>query len=155
MNWGRYFPTLRNHDHFCASLILSAMPLLLHFIVVDFHTENRHLLARTLLRKYPEALIQECEDAAELCELVRHRVSAVIIHRTLDASATELVKRVRSLDATVPIVVVSSTDRRQAVMEAGATTFLLYDEWLRIGTVVEVLLTTTQKADVGTNAGRG
>jgi DNA-binding NarL/FixJ family response regulator len=114
------------------------MPLI--FLIVDFHTENRQLLARTLQRKYPDATILECDGATEACDIVGRGVSAVIIHRTFDTSAPELITQLREINASIPYIVVSSIDRRDDVIKAGARTFLLYDEWLRLGTVVEECL---------------
>lgn len=44
----------------------------------------------------------------------------------------------------VPIVMVSGIDRTQPALAAGADRFLLYDEWLRIGTMVQELLAERQ-----------
>jgi hypothetical protein len=55
-------------------------------------------------------------------------------------AGVEVVRGLRVANPTVPIVMVSGIDRRAAATEAGANAFLLYDEWLRIGTVVAELL---------------
>ncbi len=49
-------------------------------------------------------------------------------------------KQIRAVDAVVPIVMVSGIDRERAALEAGATSFLSYDEWLRIGSVVDAYI---------------
>lgn len=49
----------------------------------------------------------------------------------------ELVQRLRDADPKVPIIRVSGIDRTANARAAGATAFLHYDEWLRIGNVVE------------------
>lgn len=111
------------------------------FLVVDFHAESRYLLSRTLRRKFPGAVIHECDEAAPaLVVLRKESVSAVISHRTFEHSGGELVKMFRALKPAVPIVMVSGTDRAQAAREAGASLFLHYDEWLRLGTVVQGLI---------------
>ena len=47
---------------------------------------------------------------------------------------------------TVPIVSVSSIDRTDAVVAAGANVFLNFEEWLRVGTVVAELLARTPES---------
>lgn len=112
-----------------------------HFLVVDFHAESRCLLVRTLLRKFPGAAISESDDAAEaVAVLERTDVAAIITHRTFDVLGTDLVRLFRAAAPKVPIVMVSGMDREEAALAAGANRFLHYDEWLRIGSVVEELL---------------
>ena len=107
-------------------------------LVVDFHAESRFLLVKTLLRKFPGATIHECEEVESGLELVRTcALSAVVAHRTFDVSGAEVVRRYRAVDLNVPIIMVSGMDRRGEALEAGATSFLSYEEWLRIGSVVE------------------
>ena len=52
----------------------------------------------------------------------------------------------RLTNAVVPIVMVSGLDRTKSAIEAGATAFLSYDAWLRIGTVVSELLPENREA---------
>lgn len=108
------------------------------FLVVDFHPESRYLLVKTLLRKFPGATIHECDDADRATELVHFcALAAVVAHRTFDVSGADVVRRFRAADPHVPIIMVSGMDRAEAALEAGATSFLPYEEWLRIGSVVE------------------
>jgi DNA-binding NtrC family response regulator len=111
------------------------------FLVVDFHAESRFLLVKTLLRKFPGAAIFEEDDAERALELVRtRRFSAIITHRTFEVSGLDLVRMFREAAPELPIIMVSGIDRGQAALAAGATNFLPYDEWLRIGSVVETHL---------------
>ena len=108
------------------------------FLVVDFQRESRFLLVKTLLRKFPRAVIRECEDAEQAVQMARTQdIACVITHRTFDTPGAELVRQLREADPKVPIVMVSGMDRQRAAMDAGATILLNYDEWLRIGTIVE------------------
>src|SRR4051812_29978887 len=114
------------------------MQLAPRFLVVDFHSESRFLLVRTLLRKFPTAEILEEDDVERALARVREgRLSAAIIHRTFDVSGAELVQQIRALDPTLCIVMVSGVDRAETARLSGANTFLHYDEWLRIGSVVD------------------
>jgi DNA-binding NarL/FixJ family response regulator len=108
------------------------------FLVVDFQRESRYLLVKTLVRKFPHAVIRECEDADKAVQMARTQdVACIVAHRTFETPGAELVQQLREVDPAVPIVMVSGMDRAQAALDAGATSFLNYDEWLRIGTVVE------------------
>jgi DNA-binding NarL/FixJ family response regulator len=119
------------------------MPAPPQFLVIDFHRESRYLLVKTLQRKFPDAVVHELEDAAQAVTLTRTgKLSAVVTHRTFDLTGAELVKQLRSADPHVPIVMVSGMDRREDAQGAGATSFLPYEEWLRIGSVVEVHMAT-------------
>ena len=124
------------------------MPPPLTFLVVDFHAESRYLLVKTLLRKYPGAIIRECEEAVMAVQIARtQRLAAVVTHRTFDTPGVELVRQLRAVDPDVPIVMVSGIDRAASAVEAGATSFLNYDEWLRIGTIVEQHLAAHDAAE--------
>lgn len=119
----------------------SRMTAPLKFLVVDFHAESRFLLVKTLLRKFPGAAIYEEDDAHRATEIVRTRgLSAVITHRTFEVSGCDLVRQFRTADPHVLIIMVSGIDRADSALEAGANSFLPYDEWLRIGSLVEVQL---------------
>jgi hypothetical protein len=55
------------------------------------------------------------------------------------------VQRLREVGADVLIVMVSGMDRKAEALAAGANAFLHYDEWLRIGSLVESLLHDRQR----------
>ena len=108
------------------------------FVVIDFHAESRYLLVKTLRRKFPQSIVHEFDDAEKAIEIARAvNLAAIITHRTIEMEGAELVRRLRDADPKVPIIMVSAIDRSAAATEAGANAFLHYDEWLRIGTVVE------------------
>ncbi len=113
----------------------------LSFLVIDDNADSRFLLVRTLLRKFPSATIHECvviENALRFCE--REPPAAIILHRTVELPGLAMLPQLRQLCPDTPILFVSSIDRQGAAAQAGATAFLLYDEWLRVGTVVAELL---------------
>lgn len=108
------------------------------FVVIDYHGESRYLLVKTLRRKFPRAVVHESEDAEKAIEITRAvNLAAIITHRTFEMEGAELVRRLRDADPKVPIIMVSGIDRSAVASAAGATAFLHYDEWLRIGSVVE------------------
>jgi CheY-like chemotaxis protein len=124
-------------------LLMSSTAAPLHFLVVDHHKDSRFLLVKSLLRKFPGARIEEAEDGETALQIARdHTLVAIITHRTREYFGTELVEKFRELNGRVPIVMVSGIERTAPALAAGADRFMLYDEWLRIGTIVKELLET-------------
>ena len=112
------------------------------FLIVDDNPDSRFLLVKTLLRKFPQAVLQETLDGPSSITLVRsNTLAAVVVHRAAEIDGLTLVRLLRDANPSVPIVMVSGIDRSKTAIEAGATTFLNYDAWLRIGTVVAQLIT--------------
>jgi DNA-binding NarL/FixJ family response regulator len=119
----------------------SPFPSSHHFLVIDHHHDRRFLLVKSLLRKFPNAVIDEMADGEPAITLASERsFDAIIIHRTSEFFGVELVEKLRAANPKVPIVMVSSIDRAEAAYAVGADAFLLFDEWLRIGSVVRDLL---------------
>lgn len=119
------------------------------FLVVDDVADSRFLLVKTLLRKFPQSLVQECEESdVAVVAAGNAKLDAIIAHRSRDIDGITLTRMLRQMNATVPIVMVSGIDRRAAAAEAGANQFLNYDEWLRIGTVVAELIGARHAPDV-------
>lgn len=111
------------------------------FLVIDDNRDSRFLLTKTLLRKFPAAVLHECETSeAALATLRSRHLAAIISHRSAETPGIELLLELRALNRDVPIVMVSGVDRKAAALAAGANRFFLYDEWLRIGTVVDDVL---------------
>jgi CheY-like chemotaxis protein len=110
-------------------------------VVVDDHPEGRAFLAKILHSHFPRAEILECKNSeVALAELRSGRASVFLVHRADDADGLPLVELLRAASPTVPIVYVSSVDRNDAAMAAGATTFLLYDQSWLIGREVGDIL---------------
>jgi DNA-binding NarL/FixJ family response regulator len=113
----------------------------LKFLVIDDNPDSRFLLVKTLLRKFPSAVIHECQSSATALAMAKSAdLSAVISHRTTETAGIALLRELREINPRVPMVMVSGVDRRELALAAGADRFLLYDEWLRIGTVVDELM---------------
>src|SRR5689334_8942562 len=61
------------------------------FLVIDDNRDSRFLLTKTLLRKFPDAVLHECETSAAALEAVqRLNLTAIICHRTEDTPGIEL-----------------------------------------------------------------
>lgn len=111
------------------------------FLIVDDNADSRFLLVKTLLRKFPNAILEETQDGSSAAHLVRSgKLDALVVHRAAEVDGLTLIRMLRQADPSVPIVMVSGLDRTKSAIEAGATTFLSYDAWLRIGTVVAELI---------------
>jgi len=117
------------------------MHSLLKFLVVDDNPDSRFLLVKTILRKFPGAALQETQEAnTAIASAKSSPPDVAIVHRAADVDGLMLVRLLRRVNETLPIVLVSGIDRSREAAEAGANTFLNYDEWLRIGTVVATLM---------------
>ena len=113
------------------------MPSPHKFLIVDDNPDSRFLLVKTLLRKFPQAVLQETQDGQSAVSLAQSDgLDATVVHRAADVDGITLVRMLRQVNATMPIVMVSGIDRTQQALEAGASSFLNYDAWLRIGTIV-------------------
>lgn len=89
-------------------------------------------------RKKPGSLIHEADDADQAVDVAKAiRCCAAIAHRTFDATGPQLVKVLRTAASQMPIIMVSGMNRAEEAKAAGADAFLLYDEWLRLGGIVE------------------
>lgn len=120
---------------------MEAPPSAPQFLIIDNNRDTGELLARSLRRKYPLAVVRYCDEATVAVELVaRHPWNVVVLHRAFDADAVHLVHALRATHATVPIVVVSAVDRSEAVLSAGANGFLNFEQWLLLGSTVANLL---------------
>lgn len=114
----------------------------LHFLIIDDNPDGRFLIAKTLLRKFPNSTIVECQTAdAAFRALKGQPVSLIVSHRTFEFDGVSLIRELRAQTPDVPIVMTSGIDRRDAALTAGADGFLTYDEWLMVGNYVAKLLT--------------
>lgn len=120
---------------------MSSLSVPPRFLVVDHHKDSRFLLVKCLLRKFPQAIIEEAEEGEPAIAIARlGGLAAIVTHRTREHLGTELVSKFRQVNPSVPIVMVSGIERTAPALAAGADRFMLYDEWLRIGTIVKELL---------------
>lgn len=124
------------------------MPSALKFLVIDDNVDSRFLLVKTLLRKFPTAVIQECQSNESALRMCRSSdLSAIVSHRTTETAGIELLRELRTINPRVPLVMVSGIERRELALAAGADRFLLYDEWLRIGTIVAELVQSREPSN--------
>jgi CheY-like chemotaxis protein len=119
----------------------------LRFLVIDDNTESRMLLVKSLLRKFPTALVQECQDGDTAVAIAEaDTLNAIVAHRTYDYDGATLVGLIRRTRPDVPLVMVSGHDHGPRAHQAGADAFLHSDEWLRIGSVVADVMAARAEA---------
>lgn len=117
------------------------------FLVIDDNADSRFLLVKTLLRKFPSSVIHECQSSSAALVMAKSTdLTAIVSHRTAETDGISLLRELRSVNPSVPLVMVSGVDRQDLALAAGADRFLLYDEWLRIGTVVDELIAVKTSA---------
>lgn len=125
---------------------------LLRFLVIDDNADSRMLLAKTLIRRFPESVVLECQNGDTALRIAAtETLDAIVAHRTFDYDGETLIALLRRANAHVPLIMVSGYDRSERARAAGATSFLHYDAWLQIGTVVaeamDAARTRTDAAD--------
>jgi response regulator RpfG family c-di-GMP phosphodiesterase len=119
------------------------------FLVLDDSAENRFLLSRTILRRFPRATLIEPNDLAHTLALLKMGgIDLLIVHRTFEHTALEIVQQVRAVDPVTPLIAVSSAARGEEMLAAGASRFHLLDEWLMIGNSAEELLASKERETV-------
>lgn len=108
------------------------------FLVVDDVPDNRFLVSKSLLKRFPTSIVQECEESTPAIAAAQHdRLSAIIVHRGRDVDGPTMVALLRRVNPSVPIVMVSGRESCPAAIEAGANAFLNYESWPRIGALVD------------------
>jgi DNA-binding NtrC family response regulator len=113
------------------------------FLIIDNNPDNRFLLTKTLLRKFPAAALVECQSLDTATRILRtDTIHLIVAHRATEVGGADLVREVRRVDPTTPIIAVSGADRCREVLAAGANRFQLLDEWLMVGHVASQLLPT-------------
>ena len=124
------------------------------FLVVDDNADSRMLLARTLMRRFPESVVLECQHGDTAIRIAeRERLGAIIAHRTFDYDGETLIALLRRVNPEVPIIMVSGYDRSERALAAGANAFLNYDGWLNIGAVVaNIMESAAEKSSQATPA---
>ena len=111
------------------------------FLVIDADDDSRILLERALLRRFPNCALLECASLGAAFELVRNGPpTAILVHRADGMDGASAVRELRKVFPTLPIVMVSVYDHSRDALAAGATRFLLREDWARTGFLFEELL---------------
>lgn len=119
------------------------------FLVVEDQPDNRALLINALMRKFPGSRLTTCDASAAVMKAVQaSTLTAVIVHRASDADGLPRLEMLRTADSALPLILISSANNRTGAFEAGASAYLTYDSWVRIGAVVEDVLRTGSAAPI-------
>lgn len=131
-----------------ARLFRFAVPLSPKILIVDDVNDSRALVVRTIMRKFPAAVVQEYQDCSTaMVAAGAGNFDVIVAHRAVDLDGLTLVRMFRKVSPQVPILMLSGIDRTEAALEAGATRFHNYDAWLLVGTVIAEMLSPAPAAD--------
>lgn len=104
------------------------------------------LYRRTLLRKFPAAVVVECDNTlAALATATDGPVDGAIVHFNATPEAIEFLQALRRTHPAVPIIAVSGVERSTKALTAGATRFVLAGEWLTLGTLMQELMPSSDE----------
>lgn len=113
----------------------------LRFLIIDDNPDGRFLIAKTLLRKFPNGRVVECQTAdAAFTSLEKEQPSLIVAHRTCELTSIQLIAELRQRARGIPILMTSGIDRKDAALRVGADAFVTYDEWLMVGNYAAQLL---------------
>jgi DNA-binding response OmpR family regulator len=119
-------------------------------LLIDSDTDNSDLLVHSMRRIFPGIELVQSRDAVEaMSKLAVEEYDAVVVHRTDQISAVNLITTARKIAPTVVLIAVSGIDRSEAVLAAGADGFLNSHEWARIGPVIGHALELRAKTPAG------
>lgn len=117
---------------------MTTLPL--KILILDENEAGRARLVRTLLRKFPKCVVLECRDATTAAKMAPSEcVDVAVVHCAWEMNQENVVRQIRRGAPDVPILVLSSGDRRTERRNLSIR-FLEYDQWLLAGNVVEELI---------------
>ncbi|HVU32899.1 MAG TPA: response regulator [Opitutaceae bacterium] len=110
----------------------------MRFLIVEDDEDGGFLIERALRRKFAGAEIQMVRDGdAARAAAATGTWRGFIVHRSLDVDGLEVVRRLRAINRTIPIVFISGRDQSTTAVAAGATQFVRYSDWQTLGVVFE------------------
>jgi DNA-binding response OmpR family regulator len=116
--------------------------------VLESSDSGALLLARTLKRKFPEAIVNQGITSASAAEFATDEsIELYVVHRVPGEEAASVVRRIKAARPNAPVIMVSAIDRSKDAISAGADAFLLFDQWLMIGITAERLLARVADGD--------
>src|SRR5438132_704339 len=90
------------------------------FLIIDDNLDNRFLLTKTIGRKFPTSEIRECDEIGAAISIASsEQLTAVISHRVDLTDGIDLIRQLRQVNPSVPIIMVSSYDRTREALAAG------------------------------------
>jgi hypothetical protein len=117
------------------------MPNTVTFLIADLEQDTRMLLSFVVVRKFPSATVLDCGSMASAIESAKaHPLSGIVLHPADREAGAALVSQLREIQPGVPIIYLSTADREKEALALGATRFLPFQEWLRLGVILQKLL---------------
>ncbi|MBA4138140.1 MAG: hypothetical protein C0518_12560 [Opitutus sp.] len=99
--------------------------------------DERVLYARTIMRKYPQSVVTECDlESVQRWGPGQCHFDAAVIHFNGTPEAHAAVAAVRRWSRRVPIVALSGVNRGTEAIAAGVDRFILADQWLLLAPVL-------------------
>ena len=121
------------------------MSLFHRFLIVDDLAENRFLLAKALLKEFPDALVAECQDSSTAMAVAsRESCSVVILHRTRDLDGATFSDLLRRHCPRVPVVLLSEDAEREPVVTPNGGV-VSWNCWKSIGTTCADVIAQNQR----------
>jgi CheY-like chemotaxis protein len=112
------------------------MPESRRFLAIAEDSDRLTLVANTLRRRFPQAVVLTCRESEPAIELARtQRFDAIVANTSTDLTELPLVENLRAA-TTAPIILMSTGSFEERALASGATRFLNVQRWLLIGTVV-------------------
>lgn len=111
------------------------------FLIVDDNPDHCFFFSKTLRRKFPDAVLIECQTVeSAISTISNNNIDLIVAHRTPELRGADLIAALRKMDLAAPIIAVSSMGHGDDLLAAGASRFHLVDEWLLIGNAAADLL---------------
>jgi DNA-binding NtrC family response regulator len=114
------------------------------FMIIDDNRDGSFVLNRSLFGHFRTAAVHEYRDLESATDALRALPEdggpvVVLTHRTAKLAGAELVRSIRDLHPRVPIIAMGDPGEEAKVLAAGATGYLDYAAWLRLGLLVKSL----------------
>lgn len=114
----------------------------LSVLIVDGKDVMRSLVARAFMRRFRDALVQQCGDRdTAVYAASATRPTVIVAAVTTDGgSPGRLIHELRAADSAVPILaLVESSDAEGRAIEAGASYVVHVQNWIRVPDVVATI----------------
>ena len=118
------------------------MEALISVLIVDNNDVTRSRIARSLLRRFSHALVQQCSERSIAALAARMPGLSVIVVTSADGSASEieLLRELREAAKDVPIVILSADLPLEVARVAGASYLFAPQAWIKIHDAVATIV---------------
>lgn len=109
-------------------------------LVVGDDDHTRFLIAKTLLRRFPQVVLLECiKGSSAVTTATFEPLDLVVVHRADDMSGLDIVRALRRVLPGLPLVLIGAEDRMDA-LAAGATRCLSKEDWMQAGSIASEII---------------